>query len=37
DACKTVKLSSVAGQLRLVPPDHPWVESARRVGVCLGD
>lgn len=35
--CKSVKLSSVAGKVRLVPADHPWVQSARRVGVCMGD
>ncbi len=22
---------------KLVPPDHPWIESARRVGTNLGD
>ena len=37
DACKSVKLSSVAGKVRLVPVDHPWVLSARRVGVRMGD
>lgn len=31
-----VPLEHVAGNKKLVPPDHPWVESARRVGVCLG-
>ncbi|MHB9032072.1 MAG: 6-phosphofructokinase [Anaerolineae bacterium] len=37
ESCKTVKLSAVAGHLRLVPIDHLWVEAARRVGVSLGD
>jgi 6-phosphofructokinase 1 len=32
-----VPLEKVAGKLRTVPLDHPWVESARRVGTCLGD
>jgi phosphofructokinase-like protein len=30
-------LEEVAGKRRTVPLDHPWVESARRVGTCLGD
>jgi 6-phosphofructokinase 1 len=32
-----VPLEEVAGTKKLVPVDHPWVQSARRVGVCLGD
>jgi 6-phosphofructokinase 1 len=32
-----VPLEKVAGKLNTVPLDHPWVESARRVGTCLGD
>ena len=32
-----VPLEEVAGNTKLVPADHPWVESARRVGVSLGD
>jgi 6-phosphofructokinase 1 len=32
-----VPLDQVAGKLHLVPPDHSWVEAARRVGTCLGD
>ena len=32
-----VPLEKVAGKRKLVPLDHPWVESARRVGTCLGD
>jgi len=27
----------VAGKLKAVPLDHPWLESARRLGFCLGD
>ena len=32
-----VPLEEVAGNTKLVPADHPWAESARRVGVSLGD
>ena len=32
-----VPLEKVAGKQKTVPLDHPWVESARRVGTCLGD
>lgn len=31
-----VPLQEVAGNKKLVPADHPWVISARRVGTCLG-
>lgn len=34
---EAVPLDQVAGKLKLVPPDHSWVESARRVATCLGD
>ena len=34
---KPVPLKSVVNKLRLVPTDHFWVETARRVGTCLGD
>jgi 6-phosphofructokinase 1 len=37
DGTEPVPLEKVAGKLRIVPPDHPWAESARRVGTCLGD
>jgi len=30
-------LEKVAGNKKLVPLNHPWLESARRVGVSLGD
>jgi 6-phosphofructokinase 1 len=33
----TVPLEEVAGKRKTVPLDHPWIESARRLGVCLGD
>jgi len=29
-------LEKVAGNKKLVPPDHPWVQSALHVGTCLG-
>jgi 6-phosphofructokinase 1 len=32
-----IPIEQVAGKIRTVPLDHPWVESARRVGTCLGD
>ena len=32
-----VPLEDVAGRKKLVPPDHPWVRSARLVGTSFGD
>jgi len=32
-----VPLDQVAGKRKTVPLDHPWIESARKVGTCLGD
>ena len=32
-----VPIHEVAGNLKLVPPDHAWVSSSRQVGTCLGD
>jgi 6-phosphofructokinase 1 len=32
-----VRLEDVAGQVKTVPPDHSWVESARDVGTSFGD
>jgi 6-phosphofructokinase 1 len=32
-----VPLEEVAGKIKYVPVEHPWVESARRLGICLGD
>ena len=32
-----VPLADVAGKLKIVPADHQWLDSARRVGTCLGD
>jgi 6-phosphofructokinase 1 len=36
DACVSVPLAEVAGRTRHVPPDHPLVDAARGLGVCLG-
>ncbi len=32
-----VSLKEVAGNRKLIPPDHPWIDSARKVGTNLGD
>jgi len=32
-----VPLEDVVAVRRTVPVDHPWIRSARQVGVCLGD
>ncbi len=32
-----VPLEEVAGVKKLVPGDHPWIETARKVGTSLGD
>lgn len=37
DSCVPVPLEEVAGKKKTVPPDHPWISSARLVGTCLGD
>jgi 6-phosphofructokinase len=37
EATEAMPLEDVAGRKKLVPPDHPWIESARRVGTNLGD
>jgi 6-phosphofructokinase 1 len=37
EGTEPVPLEKVAGKLKAVPLDHPWIESARRVGTCLGD
>jgi 6-phosphofructokinase 1 len=34
---RTVPISQVANRLKLVPPGHSWLQSARSVGTCLGD
>lgn len=37
DECIPVALEEVAGKAKTVPPQHPWVESARGVGTSFGD
>jgi 6-phosphofructokinase len=37
EGVEPVPLEEVAGKRRVVPLDHPWIDSARRVGTCLGD
>ena len=32
-----IPLSEVAGNRKSVPIDHPWIESARRLGIYIGD
>jgi 6-phosphofructokinase 1 len=34
---KPVPIEDVAGSLKTVPTGHQWIETARRVGTCLGD
>jgi len=34
---EAVPLDEVAGKRKLVPLDHPWITTARRVGTSLGD
>jgi 6-phosphofructokinase 1 len=34
---KPVPIEEVAGKLKSVPLDHPWVAAARPVGTCMGD
>ena len=37
DTCVPVPLEKVAGIVRTVPFDHPWIQAARLVGTCMGD
>ena len=37
EATEPVPLSEVAGKVKLVPPDHDWVTTARKIGTGLGD
>jgi len=37
EGTEPVPLEKVAGRRKAVPPDHPWIETARRLGTCLGD
>ena len=37
DRVVPVPLKEVAGIKKLVPQDHPWIETARLVETCFGD
>ena len=37
EGAEAVPLEQVVGKRKSVPPDHPWVKTARHVGTCLGD
>jgi 6-phosphofructokinase 1 len=37
EGAEAMPLEEIAGRKKLVPLDHPWVVSARRVGTNLGD
>ena len=37
DGTRPVPLDLVAGRRKTVPVDHPWIDTARHVGTCLGD
>jgi 6-phosphofructokinase 1 len=37
DGTELVPLQEVIGKRKIVPVKHHWLESARRVGTCLGD
>jgi 6-phosphofructokinase 1 len=37
EGAQPVPLDQVAGNLKTVPLDHPWLESARRIGTNMGD
>lgn len=37
DGIEPVPIEEVAGKRKLVPADHPWVQSARHVGTSFGD
>lgn len=37
EGAEPVPLEQVAGKRRVVPLDHPWIRSARLIGVNLGD
>ena len=37
DGTEPVPLERVAGKRKSVPPDHQWIDTARRVGTCMGD
>ena len=34
---RPIPLHAVAGKIKQVPENHPMIQSARDIGVCLGD
>lgn len=37
EGVEAVPIEDVAGRIKAVPADHPWIAAAQRVGTCLGD
>jgi len=37
DGAEAIPLEQVAGEVKTVPLDHPWIQAARQVGTCFGD
>jgi 6-phosphofructokinase 1 len=37
DSTEAIPLEQVVGKRKIIPLDHPWVNAARDLGVCLGD
>ena len=37
DGTEAVPLADVVDKRKTVPLDHPWIRTARDIGVCLGD
>jgi ATP-dependent phosphofructokinase / diphosphate-dependent phosphofructokinase len=37
EGATAVPLEKIIGKRKIVPLDHPWIQSARDVGTCLGD
>lgn len=37
EGTEPVPLEKVAGKCKTVPLHHPWIDSARKIGTCMGD
>jgi 6-phosphofructokinase 1 len=37
DDAEPVPIKEIAGITKYVPVDHPWVRSARHLGISIGD
>jgi 6-phosphofructokinase 1 len=37
EGVEAVPIEDVAGRIKVVPADHPWIAAAQRVGTCLGN